>query len=716
MEKQKVLIPLVEKKKEEPSTGNIGVVGNNHCLIATVKGLYTVSLAISLPYLSKEQKGCSLSFPTYSLQNFLRFEVVDQYARVECKPSLETRVIRNRKPRSEPPTKESKGPSLLKLDNDNDDEEEQCSTLIETIFPPSHHLEIYWTIIEKKKKKKEIKEVKKSQQEERQLEQRPLNVTVEQYTLHSIGGGVISSAAEFRYTIQNGSVNTLYIMLPNEELERKVRILRVEGANVKKWEFKKLRLSALSSDKASDTASETSFANVIQGRTAPRVTPVPQQIPAADEEQKAKLFIKVILECGVDTNYTLKVFAEMEMPDQGAQIFVPNFNCTSVNREKGNLAIEATGNIEISELLQRQLTKVDVRELPPALSNRASNPILLGYKFLETQNTVLQLDIKKHDDVAVLVAIIEEALFRTTYSEGFLLTQVLLKVRNTSQDFVKVKLPMDTMLWSSSSESKPVRPAKDKQGQILIPLKRSSSECVFTVELYYLSKSVLLKNSGRISMEFPTFNTPITYTYFQVYLPNNFTYGEFEGDLRECKNKYWSSEPTVLNLASTEASSSNSRNANHPRKYQQQQNQMQVQQQMIMPQMQMQMLSNSMPQPQFHVASNAMNDDDDIFAPPAPPSLSSNESLSSSVLGVMPVTLTPLLIGEPFYFERGVLLDSNEERHSKISVEFKQIKKSWWDKRSLFPWRKFTYSVLFGFFLCLFFYLFNVASYFPGSK
>jgi hypothetical protein len=138
----------------------------------------------------------------------------------------------------------------------------------------------------------------------------------------------------------------------------------------------------------------------------------------------------------VEGSYTLKVFSEMEMQSQSCQVVVPNLSCVNVNREKGYIAIEATANIEISEVTQKQFTKVDVRELPSALSNRASNPILHGYKFLQSNSTHLKLDVKKHDDVAVLVAVIEEAKFQVTYSEGHLLYYIALKVRNTTQGII----------------------------------------------------------------------------------------------------------------------------------------------------------------------------------------------------------------------------------------------------------------------------------------
>ncbi len=110
-----------------------------------------------------------------------------------------------------------------------------------------------------------------------------------------------------------------------------------------------------------------------------------------------------------------------------------------ISREKGYVAVEARTNVEIAELKREYLAMVDTSELPQPLFKLASNPILFGYKFLcmcfyaffyseifvfiLTSSVLapgyfLQLRVKKHEDVGVLIAACDDAHYITTCSEG----------------------------------------------------------------------------------------------------------------------------------------------------------------------------------------------------------------------------------------------------------------------------------------------------------
>lgn len=88
----------------------------------------------------------------------------------------------------------------------------------------------------------------------------------------SLGGGVVSTFAEFKFSILHGTVNSFSIEVDNYK-DKKFRILRVEGASIKKWEFRKKTYDS------SDSQSENS-----------------STLTETDE----KKFIKVYLEYGVE--------------------------------------------------------------------------------------------------------------------------------------------------------------------------------------------------------------------------------------------------------------------------------------------------------------------------------------------------------------------------------------------------------------------------------
>ena len=91
---------------------------------------------------------------------------------------------------------------------------------------------------------------------------------------------------------------------------------------------------------------------------------------------------------------------------------------------------------------------IDVDELSPSLRSRASNPILLAYKYL-LPDYQLKLSVKKHGDVDVLIAAVDCAHFTATkVEEGRVMYKLIMKVRNTQKQYARIDLPSSCEIWS----------------------------------------------------------------------------------------------------------------------------------------------------------------------------------------------------------------------------------------------------------------------------
>jgi len=717
--------------------GRIGIVSACHSLISRGKGLYSIFFTISVPFLTKQKRSVEMTLPRQSVAARTRmtdFSIQgDMQVQVEPSTYLETKVI-TKGDSSTTTSNNSINNALLNFDDDEDDTLDETidsheTVIVECILPSVSQLTIYWTKNEPKKEETETPDKKVEQVKER----KPLTVNVDQYALHSVGGGIVSTSVDFNFQIHNGSYDTFYISMNTpKKSDKNIRVLRVEGRNIKKWEMKKLRNNENAT--ASDATSESGISNATSNSFLTDST-----LSSALGNSLEQSICKVTLETGVEGNYQLKLFTEVDMDGESAKVHIPTFACLNVNREKGFIGIEATSSVEIKELSSRLTTKLDTRELPSEMTNKASDQLILAYKFLQSKGVSLFVDVKKHDDVSVLVAVIEEAYYEVTYSEsGHYLYRVALKVKNSSQDYIKAKFldinddskQIQISLWSTTVDGSASRPARDKEGFILIPLKRSSSETVFTVEMFYLYNShSAIEGKGSLELFFPTFNTPITRGYYNVNLPDDFNYGEFEGDIKECKN--WEKYPSVLGTIAYEkqklAYNNNNNNARMPVQMQQQmqqqyampqqmqyapQQQMQYAPQpqmnynamnMVQPQMAQQM-RNAPRRPQYNINANFNEDDDEQYNDSASDSDEEDEALSesdeeqeeggevnisnnlksSSVVGVLPIVLNSVSNGKNFKFEK--LLVSETEPSQRLHVEFKQIVKSWREKRTL--WRQ----------------------------
>jgi len=264
--------------------------------------------------------------------------------------------------------------------------------------------------------------------------------------------------------------------------------------------------------------------------------------------------------------YEFTVVAELEMSGTSAVVDIPSFNCLTtkeITRDKGYLAVEARTNVEVAETKCDGLATMDVSEIPDTLFQMASNPLLLAYKFI-TPGYSLSLDVKKHAEVGVLIAVVDSAYFSAIFSqEGYILYKLLLKVRNTQQQYVRISVSKEHEIWSTTVQGKAVKPAQDEKGLVMIPLEKQSSKAArdtsanCEVEFIYTVKNPPFSNRGNVIADVPFCDIPINQLFVEVWLPNNYKYGEFTG-MREVNS--WSKQPGYGNSFGSGGASLNRRN------------------------------------------------------------------------------------------------------------------------------------------------------------
>lgn len=149
------LIPAtypIQDTKVNRKEGFLGVFDDKHCIVTDVKGVYEIQIKFSVPYASKEKRSTKIQLCTKALRNQLNFEMNSEHVEIKVNPAFKTQVKR-----------------------------EKEKTSVETVFPPTSELEIYW-------RKTDVQQ----QQVKKVSEKRPRTITVEQNTLHSIGEGIVN--------------------------------------------------------------------------------------------------------------------------------------------------------------------------------------------------------------------------------------------------------------------------------------------------------------------------------------------------------------------------------------------------------------------------------------------------------------------------------------------------------------------------------------------
>jgi hypothetical protein len=326
-----------------------------------------------------------------------------------------------------------------------------------------------------------------------EAEKVPPKLYAETQTLVGVNDGLIVCRERVNFSILHTGVRVLELKIPQG-----VSILEVRGERVRDW----------------------------------RVVP--------DAKQGDKL--NVALTSEVIGNYSLVVTyekptvtatvapAQADKTAPPAVVSLPILRGVDVVREKGHIGVVALANVELSATKLDGATAIDVRELPPEMLAMTNQPILLAYRYV-ADTFDIPLAIKKHQDVSVLVTIVDTAVITTMETmDGRRITKAIYNVRNNRQQFLRLALPKEAEIWSASVSGRAVQPGKDGD-RILIPLVRSegasSGLTAFPVELVYVEKTAeagKVPASGIAHIELPRASEPITHLMVNLYLPKEGKY------------------------------------------------------------------------------------------------------------------------------------------------------------------------------------------------
>ena len=256
----------------------------------------------------------------------------------------------------------------------------------------------------------------------------------------------------------------------------------------------------------------------------------------ADWEVKAgELTVKLLEPFEHDVRFVVN--CETRLPRDG-QIAVPIFSVQNTLRQTGGVAVEVLGAGEIKDAKVQGLEEADASDLGSMVASRQS-PSLAAYRFRNIDNVSrsLSIDVARYTQQAVLMANVEEARYRALFSnDGKVLVQAQYAVRNNQRNFLKVTLPPGAIIWSAALSGKAVRPGQSPDGSILLPLEKTrggEDASEFAVEFVYFSRDAKWDDKGKVTVQLPALDLPISRTGLLVYYPPLFKVSSEPGMFHE---------------------------------------------------------------------------------------------------------------------------------------------------------------------------------------
>lgn len=234
----------------------------------------------------------------------------------------------------------------------------------------------------------------------------------------------------------------------------------------------------------------------------------------------------VVLKQEIIGSYSLRISYEQAAQ---AEANLPVIQAIGVERERGFVGVVALSNAEIAAGEVVGASQIDVRQLPADIVAMTNQPVLLGFRYLGG-NFTIPLTVKRHEEVGVLLTIVDAGAFTAMQlPDGRRMTKVTYSVRNNRNQFLRLKMPAGCETWSVSVAGNTASPAKDDDGNVLIPLVRSTRTSAeleaFPVEIVYVeTPKAAAPERGTLHVGLPSCNVPALHVMYSLYAPEEGKY------------------------------------------------------------------------------------------------------------------------------------------------------------------------------------------------
>lgn len=208
-----------------------------------------------------------------------------------------------------------------------------------------------------------------------------------------------------------------------------------------------------------------------------------------------------------------------------------------VQRERGEIAIEGAGTLDLDVAERSGMHRIDVRELNPSLQSLARFPLLAAFRYqrLPTSSIELAMKVQRFPDADVLAAVADRAMATTLITgEGRALTEVSLWVRNRAQPFLKVTLPAGATIVSvevAGESAKPVVGADGTRVPLLRPGFRPSGR--YVVSYVYMHAGTPFAKKGDLAIALPRMDIPVGVVEWEMFVPDRYSVKPVDGNVIE---------------------------------------------------------------------------------------------------------------------------------------------------------------------------------------
>ena len=207
---------------------------------------------------------------------------------------------------------------------------------------------------------------------------------------------------------------------------------------------------------------------------------------------------------------------------------------TGVERETGEVAVEAEGTVELAVKETDVVRRMDVREASAPLMTLAGRAVLaaLRYHRRAPASAIVSLDVTRFADAAVIAAVADRAVATTLVTvDGRTLTEIALTMRNRAQPFLRVELPAGASMVSAEVAGETAKLAQGPDGT-RVPLLRPGfrPNGSYTVSFVYVQSGQPFAKKGRAELVLPKMDIPVALVEWEMLVPDRYRVRRFDGN------------------------------------------------------------------------------------------------------------------------------------------------------------------------------------------
>jgi hypothetical protein len=235
----------------------------------------------------------------------------------------------------------------------------------------------------------------------------------------------------------------------------------------------------------------------------------------------------------VERSYRLKLRCRLKLNKDNTLSILP-FISPDSGIQTGYLALFAEDSLQLKvKSKEGELSSFNSRNVPARFGAKNLSNAILCFRSVG-KDCSAQIEIIRHQNAPTLKATVKSVAIKSLIAQsGQVLSKATLEINNNNETFLPVNLPEGGTLWAAFVDSTPVEAVQN--GKLsLIPLKQDTSAgiCAQKVEFIYSIAGNVEWTPRNQDYNGPLFGLPLKDIKWEVYLPEDRDYSDFDGTLK----------------------------------------------------------------------------------------------------------------------------------------------------------------------------------------